>query len=106
MIKVRLSREAAEYIRREALHLRQRSSVAARNFSTVMKNVQRTLQQFPASGNRNHGLQIRGGLTLVAGDYLIDYIYADDVVDIILIRHGRMLMLSPDLDAEDEQDFE
>lgn len=103
MIKVRLSRDAAEYIRREALYLRQRSSAAARNFSAAMKNAREILQQFPASGNRSHGLQIKGGLTLVAGDYLIDYIYEGDCVDIILIRHGRMLGLSPDIHDADEE---
>ena len=103
MIKVRLSRDAAEYIRREALYLRQRSSVAARNFSAAMRSARETLQQFPASGNRSHGLQIKGGLTLVVGDYLIDYIYEGDCVDIILIRHGRMLGLSPDIRDESEE---
>ena len=47
-----------------------------------------------------HGLQITGSLTLVVGDYLLDYLYDGETVDVILIRHGRMLAPTPDLDLD------
>ena len=74
MTRVRLSKNAANYVRARAEYLRQRNPVAARKFSTAMKNAKRILQDFPEAGNRMHGLQIAGSLTLVVGDYLLDYI--------------------------------
>jgi len=48
------------------------------------------------------GLQITGSLTLVVGDYLLDYLYDGDSVDGILTRHGRMLAPTPDLDVDSD----
>lgn len=108
MSRVRLSKDAANYVRAEAEYLRQRNPAAARKFSSAMKNAKRTLQSFPEAGNRMHGLQIAGSLTLVVGDYLLDYIYDGSQVDVILIRHGRMMTPTPavdiDSDLEDELD--
>lgn len=102
MIPVRLSRDAANYVRREAEYLRQHNPMAARKFSVIMKNVRRMLQSFPEAGNRMHGLQITGSLTFVAGDYLLDYIYDGSQIDIIAIRHGRMLTPTPDPDLDSD----
>lgn len=65
---------AADYVRSEAAYLRQHNPGAARDFSFAMKKAKKMLQDFPDSGNRMHGLQIVGGRTLVAGDYLLDYL--------------------------------
>ncbi|WP_313617363.1 type II toxin-antitoxin system RelE/ParE family toxin [Agrobacterium sp.] len=102
MTPVKLSRDAANYVRAESEYLRQRNPVAAKKFSLAMKNAKRTLQSFPEAGNRMHGLQVAGSLTLVAGDYLLDYIYDGSQVDVILIRHGRMLTPTPDVDIDSD----
>lgn len=102
MTPVRLSKDAADYIRRESHYLQQRNPVAARKFSLAMKDAKRMLQSFPQAGNERHGLQIAGGLTLVVGDYLLDYLYDGDHVDVVVIRHGRMLTPSPDLDIDND----
>jgi plasmid stabilization system protein ParE len=102
MIQVRLSSDAAKYVRAESEYLRHRNPAAAKRFSLAMKNAMRMLQNFPESGNRMHGLQIAGSLTLVVGDYLLDYIYDGVHVDVILIRHGRMQAPMPDLDIGDD----
>ena len=47
-----------------------------------------------------HGLQIAGSLTLVVGDYLLDYLHDGSQVDVILIRHGRMLARTPDVELD------
>ena len=47
-----------------------------------------------------HGLQIAGSLTLVVGDYLLDYLYDGSQVDVILVRHGRMLTPTPDVELD------
>jgi hypothetical protein len=47
-----------------------------------------------------HGLRVAGSLTLVVGDYLLDYIYDGSQVDIILIRHGRMSAQIPNVDSD------
>ncbi|MCD2173015.1 type II toxin-antitoxin system RelE/ParE family toxin [Rhizobium sp. C4] len=100
MTPVRLSKNAANYIRREADYLRQRNPAAARGFSLAIKDAKRTLQSFPQAGNKMHGLQIAGGLTLVMGDYLLDYSYDGKQVDIVAVRHGRMVTPAPDADLD------
>ena len=100
MRPVRLSKDAANYIRREADYLRQRNPAAARNFSLAMKNARGMLQDFPETGNRAHGLQLAGCLTLVVGDYLLDYVYDGDQVSVLAVRHARMAPQVPDLDVE------
>lgn len=72
MIRIRLSKDAASYIREETEYLRQRNPMAAGSFAVAIKNAKRMLQSFPESGSRIHGLQMAGNRTLVAGDYLLD----------------------------------
>jgi plasmid stabilization system protein ParE len=105
MKPIRLSKNAADYIRIEAHYLRQRSPAAAGKFAAAITEARRTLQTFPEAGNRTHGLQLAGGLTLVVGDYLIDYLYDGDQVDILTIRHGRMQVPSPDLSIDADLDL-
>ncbi|WP_082546933.1 type II toxin-antitoxin system RelE/ParE family toxin [Rhizobium sp. Root483D2] len=104
MTPVRLSKDAANYVRQEADYLRRRNTAAARNFALAMKKARETLQNFPQSGNRMHGLGIAGSLTLVVGDYLLDYVYDGFRVDVILIRHGRMLTPAPEIELEEDQE--
>lgn len=100
MIRIRLSKEAADYFRRETEYLRHRSPAAATSFVSAIKEARQLLQRFPEAGNRMHGLQISGSLTLVVGDYLLDYMHDAKGIDIIAIRHGRMLPPMPDADID------
>ncbi|MGV8936257.1 MAG: type II toxin-antitoxin system RelE/ParE family toxin [Allorhizobium sp.] len=100
MTPVKISKGAADYIRQESDYLRRQNPAAAKRFSLAIKSAQRTLQSFPQAGNSMHGLQIAGSLTLVVGDYLLDYMYDGSQVDVILIRHGRMLTPTPDLELD------
>lgn len=59
------------------------------------------LREFPEAGNQMHGLQIAGSLTLVVGNYLLNYMYDGSRIDIISIRHGRMLPPTPDIALDD-----
>ena len=100
MTPVKLSNDAADYIRQESDYLRRQNPAAAKKFSLAMKNAKRTLQSFPEAGNSMHGLQIAGSLTLVVGDYLLDYQYDGSQVNVILIRHGRTLAQTPDIELD------
>ncbi len=46
------------------------------------------------------------GFTLVIDAYLFDYMRDDDDVNIIAIRHGRMLQLTPNVEEELDDDLE
>ncbi|WP_273728832.1 type II toxin-antitoxin system RelE/ParE family toxin [Brucella gallinifaecis] len=100
MITIKLSKLSADFVRREGAYLRQYSVPAAQKFAYAIKSAKTTLQRFPESGNRMHGLTIRGGRTLVAGDYLIDYLFDGKQIEITNIRHGRTVMLTPDIDDD------
>ncbi|MCV9996806.1 type II toxin-antitoxin system RelE/ParE family toxin [Pararhizobium sp. YC-54] len=99
MTPVKLSKDAADYVRQESDYLRRQNPAAAKKFSLAMKSAKRMLQSFPEAGNSMHGLQIAGSLTLVVGD-LLDYLYDGSQVDVILIRHGRMLARTPDVELD------
>ncbi|KQS76393.1 type II toxin-antitoxin system RelE/ParE family toxin [Rhizobium sp. Leaf383] len=100
MTRVRVSREAAEFVRKEAAYLRRRNLHAANGFSEVVRRAKDTLGTFEEAGNVTHGLQIDGGLTLVVKAYLFDYTREEGVVNIIAVRHGRMLQATPDVEED------
>jgi plasmid stabilization system protein ParE len=106
MIPIRLSRDAANYVRKEAEYLRHHSPPAARRFSQAMKEARRLLQSFPQAGNQMHGLQIAGNLTLVTGDYLLDYSYNGQTIEVTSIRHGRTVVQTPDIDLDEDLEDE
>ncbi|PLK69625.1 hypothetical protein C0V73_19185 [Rhizobium sp. TH135] len=101
MISIRLSRKAADYVRRESTYFRERSPSAAKAFVQSMKRARTLLQDFPHAGNTMHGLQIAGFRTLVVGEYLLDYRLRDAVIEIVAIRHGRMQIAMPEIDDPD-----
>lgn len=101
MTKIRLSRDAAEFLRREANYIRSRNPAAALAFGRMAKDVQATLRSFPQSGNRMHGTFIPQSRTIVRGDYLWTYIVHGEFIDILAIRHGRMPDSSPKTDSAD-----
>lgn len=100
-MRIRLSLQAAEYPRSEAKYLRAPSPKAARDFLAVIQEARRNLLRFPDFGNDWRSLPIPGARTLVAGDYLLDYVCSDDLIEVISIRHGRQHPLVPDPDADD-----
>jgi plasmid stabilization system protein ParE len=108
MIPVRLSRDAANYVRREADYLRRYSPIATRRFSQAIKEAKRLLQNFPEAGNHMHGLQVAGDRTLVSGDYLLRYSFDGFRVNIVSIRHGRTVVQTPDLEdiPSDDDDLD
>jgi plasmid stabilization system protein ParE len=81
-----------------------RNPPAARSFSAAMKEARKMLDEFPETGNRMHGLQIAGGRTLVVGDYLLDYFYDGRIVDVLSIRHARMIVQTPDVALDKDLD--
>jgi plasmid stabilization system protein ParE len=92
-MRIRLSRQASNFVRKETKYLNDRSPSAAEKFLNSIKEAKKTLLQFPKIGNGAHGLHIKDALTFVVGDYLLDYIPDVEFVDIINIRHGRMLQM-------------
>lgn len=103
MTRVKVSRDAADFVRSEAAYLRQRNPHAARSFADIVRRAKEVLKTFADAGNVTHGLQIEGGLTLVVDAYLFDYIREDRDVNIIAVRHGRMLQLTPNVEEELEE---
>jgi plasmid stabilization system protein ParE len=106
MIRIRLARDAADYVQRESTYLRERNPMAARKFALALKQARETLQAFPEAGNRMHGLTIAGGRSLVFGDYILDYLFDDHHIDIVAIRHGRMHGPMPEVDSDSEVDLD
>lgn len=105
MTRVKVSKEAANFVRNETAYLRRRNTHAAQNFSDTIRRAKDVLRTFDEAGNVMHGLQIDGGLTLVVDAYLFDYIREEGVVNIIAVRHGRMLQLTPKVEKEIDEDF-
>lgn len=105
MTRVTVSKEAATFVRNEAAYLRRRDTHAARNFSETVRRARDILRTFDEAGNVMHGLRIKGGLTLVVDTYLFDYIREEGVVNIIAVRHGRMLQLTPSTEEESDEDI-
>jgi len=49
-----------------------------------------------------HSLQFAGSRSLIAGNYLIDHAYDGPKVDILSIRHERIRMRTPDIEADED----
>ncbi len=105
MTRVKVAKEAANFVRQEAAYLRRRNAHAAQVFSDTVRRAKDVLRTFDKAGNVMHGLQIDGGLTLVVDAYLFDYIREEAVVNIIAVRHGRMHQLTPEIEEEISQDI-
>lgn len=108
MRRVRVSKQASAFVRREAHYYRRVNPQTALTFAQIVRRAKDTLGTFDHAGNETHGLQITGGRTLVVDNYLFDYIIENDVVYVIAVRHGRMLQVIPivENDIDDDQRFE
>jgi len=89
-MRIILSRSATHYLQREARYLKSHNPQAAAKLVSLMREAKRRLLLFPEIGSREVHLPIPGSLTLMAGDYLLDYTCRDDKIIIFNIRHGRM----------------
>lgn len=103
-MRVRLSRSAANFLRRETDYLRSRSPAAATRFVSRIQEAKRNLQRFPEIGSEERELPIEGARTWVIGDYLLDYVRDGDVIEIVTIRAGQMK--PPMTDFEPDDDYE
>lgn len=103
-MRVRLSRSAANFMRRETDYLKSRSTAAAARFVSRIREAKRNLQRFPEIGSEKRELPIEGARTWVIGEYLLDYTRAGDVIEIVTIRAGQMK--PPMLDMEPDQNYE
>lgn len=103
MTKIKVSREAADFVRNETAYLRRRNKNAAQSFLDTIRRAKTVLATFEEAGNRMHGLQIKGGRTLVVDAYLFDYQLEPRSVHILAIRHGRMPQVMPDMDDDEDE---
>ncbi|WP_137156054.1 type II toxin-antitoxin system RelE/ParE family toxin [Rhizobium sp. FKL33] len=101
MTKIKVSREAADFVRNETACLRRRNKNAAQSFLDAIRRAKTVLATFEDAGNRTHGLQIKDGRTLVVDAYLFDYLLEQGPVQILAIRRGRMPMITPEIDEGD-----
>ncbi|WP_112973522.1 type II toxin-antitoxin system RelE/ParE family toxin [Rhizobium sp.] len=102
MKKVRIAAPAMRFVRHEKAYLKRVSRHAAVQFAQQLKQMTRTLSEFPGAGAR----------TLAPGDvrcfvsppYLFEYEIHPDEVVILLIYHGRqerLLQIDEDGDLSD-----
>ena len=75
-MKVRLSRNAADYVRKEATYLRQHSQAAAERFVERVKSVRRDLARHAFAGFSEDSLPIPDMRRLLRDGYRYDYHYA------------------------------
>lgn len=108
-MKVRLSRNAANYVRKEAAYFRQFSKSRAEHFLERMKTVRRDLVAFVESGFEGDDLPIPGTCRFNRDGYRFDYRIKDDQIEIADISSPvNTPLLNPsdtdDLDYEVERD--
>lgn len=100
MIPIRLSKDAANYIRNESEYLHQRSSseellACHQERQAHAPKLSRFWEPYARPSNRRER-------TLVTGDYLLDYSYDGSQIEVTSIRHGRMLTPTPDVEIDDD----
>lgn len=104
-MKVRLSRNAADYVRQEAAYLRQHSRPAAEHFLERVKSVRRDLASFAEAGFSDEGLPIPGLRRFVRDGYFYDYRIRQSEIEIADISSSVNRPLSKPSD-DDDFDFE
>jgi plasmid stabilization system protein ParE len=73
MKAVTVSTAAAEFIRKEARYLKERSPQAARNFLEDVRGIKRQLSLFPESGPFNTFPGYIGSRKIVMGNHVVMY---------------------------------
>lgn len=104
-MKVRLSRNAADYVRQEAAYLRQHSRGAAEHFLERVKSVRRDLSSFAEAGFSDEGLPVPGLRRFIRDGYFYDYRLGQSELEIVVISSSvnRSLLKPSD---DDDFDFE
>lgn len=104
-MKVRLSRNAADYVRQEAAYLRQHSRAAAEHFLERVKSVRRDLAGFAEAGFSEEGLPVPGLRRLLRDGYFYDYRVRETEIEVVAISSSvNRPLLNPSDD--DNLDFE
>lgn len=101
-MKVIISKDAADYLRRERAYIAEHDPRAA---ESVMRQIQaaiRTLAAYPNAGVA--ALPLVGRRRFVVAPYVIDYSITEHAVYIVAVRHGRQNDTSIEIDGDD--DFE
>lgn len=104
-MRVRLARQAADYLRQEALYLRRHSPAAAQRFLDGVKSVRRDLTQYSHAGFVETSLPLPGMRRMIRDGYRYDYSVAGGIVEIVAISSSVNTPLSgpsddPDFDYE------
>lgn len=104
-MKVRLSRRAADYVRREANYLRQHSRAAADRFLIQVASVRKDLSEFATAGFVGDSSPVPGYRRLIRQGYRYDYRLVEGAVEIATITSSINTPLSvpsddPDFDFE------
>lgn len=99
-MRIRLSKDAGLFLRREQHYLEQFNPRAAENVLRQLRASLRLLAEYPQAGNPHGALD--GRRRFVSGDYVIDYKLVGRFVEVSHIRHGRQL--PPDLEKDADLD--
>ncbi|MCR6670280.1 type II toxin-antitoxin system RelE/ParE family toxin [Devosia ginsengisoli] len=102
-MKVRLSRNAADYVRQEAAYLRQHNRLAAERFLERVKSVRRDLASFAEAGFFDEALPVPGMRRFVRDGYFYDYRAGKDLIEIAAISSS---VNRPLLTPSDDDDFD
>ncbi|KQN69705.1 MULTISPECIES: type II toxin-antitoxin system RelE/ParE family toxin [unclassified Devosia] len=104
-MKVRLSKNAADYIRQEAAYLRQHSHAAAEHFLERVKSVRRDLEGFAEAGFADETLPVPGMRRFLRDGYFYDYRIGAREIEIAAVSSSvnRPLAVPPD---DHDIDFE
>jgi plasmid stabilization system protein ParE len=100
-MRVKLSKNAANYVRQEAAYFRQYSKARAEHFLERVKTVRRDLAAFAASGFGGDDLLIPGTRRFIRDGYYFDYRIKNDHIEIADISSS---VNTPLLDPSDTED--
>lgn len=103
-MKVRFSERARAYLRAEQSYLACFDKRTARATALQIRKAAQLIGAHPRAG---HTVAMVPGIRrYVSPPYVIDYIYNDDTVLIVAIRHGRQNPRVPDQDDNGFDEFE
>ncbi|SEH24160.1 type II toxin-antitoxin system RelE/ParE family toxin [Rhizobium sp. NFR12] len=95
-MRIRLSKDAALFLRSEQRYLERFNPRAAEAVLRQLRGSMRLLLDYPQAGSPIEALE--GRRRFVSGEYVIDYRMEKGILSVSHIRHGRQL--PPDLLAD------
>ncbi|OAM77821.1 type II toxin-antitoxin system RelE/ParE family toxin [Devosia elaeis] len=102
-MRMRLARQAADYIRQEAQYLRARSPAAAMRFLEQVRSVRRDLEQHSQAGFASDDLPIPGLRRLIRDGYRFDYRLTERFIEVAAISSS---VNTPLTGPSDDPDFD